>query len=148
MNNMISVAAKPDGRPLKRERDSNIELLRILATLGVLFLHFNTASDSYALLNASGTNRVILYLLETVSICGVDLLVLISGYFMVNQSQCSLWKPIELIIQSCLLGTVLPYLIEIITGKAVFDFGTLVWNAFNIVNGKLKVPTKNQVNLR
>ena len=44
-------------------------------------------------------NFYILYLFESLFACGVDLFMLISGYFMCESKKRNIWKPIELVIQ-------------------------------------------------
>jgi surface polysaccharide O-acyltransferase-like enzyme len=93
----------------KSTRDSNIELLRILAIMGVIILHYNnplagggfTYSENYAI------NNFVLYWLESLVICAVDLFMLISGYYMCKSEYRNLWKPVELIIQLIIFQVVL-----------------------------------------
>lgn len=104
----------------KKERQSNIELLRILAIGGVIILHYNNPSGgggiSYA---AEGSlNFYTLYLLESLFVCAVDLFMLISGYFMCGSKKRSLWKPIELIVQ------VIVFREAIYLGKAALGFAS------------------------
>ena len=64
----------------KKDRQSGIELLRILAACMVIVLHYN---DGGAFEHTRmGYNRTILFLLESMCICAVDLFILITGYFM------------------------------------------------------------------
>ena len=63
---------------IKKERQSNIELLRIFLMLGVIILHYNGVG---ALYSAHGINYLIVIGLESLCICAVDLFMLISGYF-------------------------------------------------------------------
>ncbi len=83
----------------KLERNSNIELLRILAIIGVIVLHYNGNAGQGFDHVSSGINEWILYILENIFICVVDLFFLISGYFLINTNKRSLWKPIKLITQ-------------------------------------------------
>lgn len=53
-----------------KERESGIELLRIFAALGVVVLHYN---DGRGLLYVSGFSKHVLYFLECISICAVDI---------------------------------------------------------------------------
>lgn len=82
-------------------RSSNIEALRILAIIGVMVLHYNNpvigGGITYA--QEGSPNFYVLYVLESLFACGVDLFVLISGYFMCESRTRNLWKPIELVIQ-------------------------------------------------
>ena len=84
-------------RPL---RDSNIELLRILSACGVIMLHYNsTANGGFASVADGGVNQFILVFLETLSICAVNVFVLITGYFMCTNSKRDALKPISLVMQ-------------------------------------------------
>lgn len=82
-------------------RDSNIELLRIVAILGVIVLHYNNESmggGGFANVEKGSANYFVLYLLETIFICAVDLFVLISGYFMCTSQKRNIVKPIQLML--------------------------------------------------
>lgn len=85
----------------KKERQSNIELLRILVIIGVVILHYNNPGIGGGLKYAEegSINFYILYFLESMFVCAVDLFMLISGYFMCNSKRVNLWKPIELLVQ-------------------------------------------------
>lgn len=73
-----------------KNRKSNIELLRIFACIGVIILHFVGRGIKY--FEGFSINSLLLYYIEAVSICSVDLFMLISGYFMCNQAQRSVKK--------------------------------------------------------
>ena len=90
----------------KSQRESNIEVLRILAILGVVVLHYNNQDMGGAFgMVAPGTiNKVLLYGLESVFICGVNVFILISGYFLCKSSKHSMLKPIQLLVQMMLYG--------------------------------------------
>ncbi len=84
----------------KTERNSNIELLRIIAMLGVICLHYNYAGEGACVAAEKGSlNYFFLHFLETVSVCAVDTFVLISGYHLIKTDKRSLLKPAELIIE-------------------------------------------------
>ena len=53
---------------------------------------------------AIGTNLYILYFLESISICAVNLFVLISGYFMCERQKRTLAKPFELLVRVVLFA--------------------------------------------
>ena len=63
----------------KRERQSNIELLRILVMLGVVVLHMNL----YGLKMAAEFSGkfIFMHFTESLFICAVNVFVLITGYF-------------------------------------------------------------------
>lgn len=83
----------------KRERQSNIELLRIIVMMGVIILHYNNPLIGGGFEYAGGVNKWVLYFLESVFVCAVDLFVLISGYFMCTSHKRTIIKPLELIVQ-------------------------------------------------
>lgn len=90
----------------KRNRQSNIELLRIITIIGVIVLHINMPGmgNAMSLVEAGSPKAYILYLLETVFICAVDMFMLISGYFLYGKEKRDLWKPIALIVQVILFA--------------------------------------------
>ena len=67
---------------MKKERQSNIELLRMLAIMGVVILHYNNQyfGAAFELVQPETVNYYILSVLESLSICAVDLFILISVY--------------------------------------------------------------------
>lgn len=83
------------------ERQSNIELLRILAIAGVIVLHYNNPTIGGGLQYAApnNLNYLVLCFLESVNICAVDLFFMITGYFMATKYKRDIRKPIELIVQ-------------------------------------------------
>lgn len=85
----------------KKIRQSNIELLRILAAVGVIILHYNNAKmgGGFLYVEPWSINQVILMALESICVCAVNLFVLISGYFMANKKTADLLKPLSLIAQ-------------------------------------------------
>ena len=78
---------------MEKERDSGIELLRIFASMLVIILHFNLSGA----INCSlGTNRLLLFGLESLGICAVDLFLIITGYFSAHSKKSSLLKLLDL----------------------------------------------------
>lgn len=83
----------------KPPRQSNIELLRILAMLGVVILHYNSPGGGFDYVPSGGGSMWLLYSLEGVFICCVDLFVLITGFFSCTQQQRSPGKALGLMVQ-------------------------------------------------
>lgn len=100
-------------------RQSNIELLRIFAILGVIILHYNNVDVGGGLryVIEKSTNYYMLYFLESLTICAVDLFMLISGYFLSTSKRRNLWKPIELIAQVVLFNLGITLLRSVISGS-------------------------------
>lgn len=112
---------------LKKERSSNIELLRILSMLGVVILHYNSPENggAFAAVLPGSLNYGLLYFLEAVFIIAVNLFVLISGFFLSTSQKRNPWKIIWLIVQVSLFSAAL-YLVGVLLGPEPFSFQTLV----------------------
>lgn len=85
----------------RRDRESNIELLRILAMLGVIILHYNNPSigGGLSFVKYGSLNYWFLNVVESIFICAVNLFMIISAYFMASSNKRDLWKPIQLLAQ-------------------------------------------------
>lgn len=110
----------------KTARQSNIELLRILAIMGVVVLHINNPAlgGGLSYVQHGSLNFYILYALESLFMCAVNLFMLISGYFMCGSKARDLWKPIELIIQVIVINECVYICQKLIT------HGSLSWGSF------------------
>ncbi len=88
-------------RCISKERQSNIELLRIITMMGVVILHYNNPNMGGGMKYATegSINFYLLYFLESCFVCSVNLFVLISGYFLIESKTRNIWKVIELIAQ-------------------------------------------------
>ena len=108
-----------------KKRESNIELLRILATCAVILLHYNNPTIGGAIENATGLNYYILLLLECLSVNAVNIFVIISGYFMCDNNKRFFSRPLELIIQVILVKLGF-YLVQVLNGGTFTVKGFLV----------------------
>ncbi|RKM59658.1 acyltransferase [Butyrivibrio sp. XB500-5] len=82
-----------------QKRNANIELLRIVAMLMILTLHFNFQSKALLELGEPASNvRIFATILEAIAITGVNVYVLISGYFL-SASTVKFSKMLQLILQ-------------------------------------------------
>ena len=83
----------------RTDRQSNIELLRIFAALGVVLLHYNNPrlGGGFAVASGLSANQFVMVFFEAIFICVVNLFVLISGYFMKGSSRRDLLKPVQLL---------------------------------------------------
>lgn len=88
------------------ERNSNIEFLRIGATLGVILLHYNNSSfgGGFKYVEPMSVNFYILLIIESLCICAVDLFMLICGYFSCDKKSVNLNKPFHLLLQVVLFS--------------------------------------------
>ena len=86
---------------MKKTRQSNIELLRIFAMCGVIILHYNneTMGGGFTHVADGSVNQAILYGLEGLFVCAVNLFVLITGYFSCTSQKRDPVKVIGLLMQ-------------------------------------------------
>jgi len=85
----------------RRERDSSIELLRIIAIIGVLILHYNHEDIGGALsfVQQGSLNHYYLLFSKTVFMCAVNVMIIISAYFLSATQERRFVKVVELFIQ-------------------------------------------------
>ena len=83
------------------DRNSSIELLRIIIMHGVIILHYNNGEIGGALLHANpgSINWFYLFFSENLFICAVDLFIMISAYYLTDSQNRKTIKVVELIIQ-------------------------------------------------
>lgn len=120
----------------KKERNSNIELLRIICAVMVIIFH---TAAGYGIVNAAVTaptviNWYIIRFLSVFSICAVDVFILISGYFLINDDRRKTGKAITL-FAVCIAYRVLPYLVltayqRIVLGINNFSVSEFFYNLF------------------
>lgn len=91
---MSDPIAKTRTLPQKNTRQSNLELLRILATLFVVIVHYNNTGSGKAFLytDAMPLHYEILLIFEMLAICAVNIFVMISGYFLCTSTQVKISK--------------------------------------------------------
>lgn len=84
-----------------KERNSSIELLRILAIIGVIILHYNNSEmgSGFKYVTEGSINQLYLFFSESVFICAVDLFVMISAFYLSNTKKRRFIKIVELNIQ-------------------------------------------------
>ena len=104
----------------KKARQSNIELLRIIATMGIVSLHFNILLINNEQINNSNKLVELTFLSEGLFICGVNVFVLISGYFLINRNEIDIFKPIHLLCELIVIQ-IIGYLAAVISRNASFD---------------------------
>ena len=112
---------------VKKARESNIELLRILSILGVILLHYNHPDIGGAMAAArpGSINQIFVYFTESVFIVAVNLFILITGYFLSTSQKRQPYKILWLFVQVIAFSLGL-YIVEIILGSATFSWKTLL----------------------
>lgn len=107
--------------PAKKERNSSIELLRIIAMFGVMTLHYN-ALVGFTFVEEGSINQYFMYASESLFICAVDLYIMISSYFLCITSKRKLSKVMELILQ-VIAFKIAFYMVAVIIGEKTFSVG-------------------------
>ncbi len=81
-----------------KARDGGIDLLRIIMTVGVVFLHYNNESIGKALLYTRDSlqNNIFLLIVEVLFVPAVDIFVLISGYLSVRRCNVKFSRGVEM----------------------------------------------------
>ena len=115
---------------VKQGRESNVELLRILAAAGVVVLHYNNKDmgGAFAVVQPGSRTDLLLNLLECFFICAVNLFVLITGFYMYRNPKRDLLKPLSLFWQ-VILFSVGAYLITAAVNGEFFS-GPRFLNSF------------------
>ena len=110
---------------IKSERNSSLELLRILAMLGIVILHYNNDSFGGALLyvHYASVNRYYLILTECISVCSIDLFIMISAYFLSATNKRRLSKAVELFVQMILIRFAVYLIRTIAAGRSITLIG-------------------------
>ena len=115
---------KTDSTVLKR--NSSIELLRIIAVLMVITVHYLDASGGGILAErfVPDFNHSIARIIESLAIIGVNLFVLISGYFGVNQNGINLKRVLGIITLVAFWGLLI-YFHNIASGEKFSILGVV-----------------------
>lgn len=108
----------------EKNRASNIELLRIITIFGVVILHYN-GNVAFSYVAEGSANFCILYALEALFICAVNLFVLICGFFSSRTQKRRTVKMLELLVQVVLIG-ILKYLLTCVMGGQSFSVRSIV----------------------
>ena len=84
-----------------KHRESSIELLRILAGISVIILHFNyMPTGGGAIIATSGNIKNVFEWFEAICICAVNVYILISGYFNINSKSINVSRLLKILIQT------------------------------------------------
>ncbi len=124
----------------KKERQSNIELLRIISMVLIVAHHFSVHGGFVFDTTTVTLNECWLMLLQMGGKIGVDVFILISGYFLVNSDKANIKKIVMLALQ-ILTYSLLTYVIGIIFKIEPFNKAVLLKHLFPITRGLWWFPT-------
>lgn len=106
----------------ENERQSNLDLLRIIAAIFVVIVHYNNTGSGKAFLYAESLplHYEILLFFEMLAICSVNIFVMLSGYFLCTSSRVKLSKILRLYLD-VIFFSVLRYILYCIIGDTTFN---------------------------
>jgi len=108
-----------------------------MTALAVVMLHYNNGTArGFESVAAGSPQQYILYLLESMTICAVDLFVMISGFFLSGTQKRTLRKPFELLFQVTFYHGVFYFLTNILSHKEITLLGlaaNLLPNSYFII---------------
>lgn len=107
-------------------RNSSIELLRIIAMIGVVILHYNNGQigGGFQYVSDGSINQAFLFFSESLFIGSVNLFVMISGYFLCKTKTRRIIKVVELLVQVVVFSEVF-YILRVLSGGEVFSIREL-----------------------
>lgn len=110
---------------MKAQRESNIELFRIISMLMILGVHIDGASlglpELHGKLEAAGSRDVWRLVVEALTIIGVNCFTLISGFFGIRLR----WRGVGIYLFQCVF-----YAVGIYTAALVFGPPTFTWKGW------------------
>ena len=111
---------------MSKERNSAIELLRIIAIIGVVGLHYNNATvgGGFRYVKEYSVNQFYLYFCDNLYVCAVNVFIIISSYFLCSTQKRKLIKIVELFVQVIAFREGF-YLLNIILGNETFSISKL-----------------------
>jgi len=111
----------------KCERNSGIELLRIIAIMGVVILHYNNSASGggFRYVKEGSINQYYLFFTENLFIGAVDLFILISAYFLCTTKKRRIIKVVELNIQ-VIVFRIAGYLLSSLMGGNALSIKALI----------------------
>lgn len=107
------------------ERESNIELLRIIATCSVIILHYINPLCGGGWEYASVINRYVLLFLECLSVNAVNVFCIITGFFLCKKNDRSFIKPLEMLVQVIVVNEAY-YIISAFLGYKSFSLKSFI----------------------
>lgn len=89
---------------LKAKRNSGVELFRIIAMLMIITLHYFETADANTYVVGNSVSGYVYGVFSSSCICGVNMFVLITGYFSINSYSIKWRKIINLLCDMAIWG--------------------------------------------
>jgi len=116
-------------KSLSAGRNSSIELLRIIASIGVVFLHYNhkDSGGGFKWIAENSLNQYYLFFIESLCIIAVNLFIMISAYYLSQTQKRKFSKVIELLLQVIIFRAGF-YVADCLMGSCIFSIKGLFWS--------------------
>ncbi len=114
-----------------KKRSSNLELLRIISMLMIIAHHFAVHGGFNIIEKEFGINKIIIQILSSGGKFGVNLFVLITGYFLID-SKFNLKKLITLIIQNLFYSITFLFIFSIFSLEITIGIKNIIKSFFPI----------------
>lgn len=115
-------------------RNSSIELLRIIAMLSIVSVHYWSCLKTQQNLKDQGFSYEIFLILNQLMEYGVNIFVIITGYYMATAKSISIRKAFDLLWDIALYGSIM-FFISIAIGINSFSLSGLIKSIFPIMSG-------------
>lgn len=115
-----------------KKRDSNIELLRIISMLLILAHHFSVHGGFNILKTSFTINRLWIQFLQFGGKIGVNIFVIISGYFLITSKGIKISKILKLWLQ-LFFYSVSIYTLFVLTGVEVVSIKGIIKNVLPVI---------------
>jgi surface polysaccharide O-acyltransferase-like enzyme len=120
------------GRDSVKKRDSNIELLRIISMLLILAHHFSVHGGFNILKTSFTINRLWIQFLQFGGKIGVNIFVIITGYFLITSKGIKISKVLKLWLQ-LFFYSVSIYTLFVLTGVEVVSIKGIIKNVLPVI---------------
>ncbi len=107
-------------------RNSNIELLRLVLMFMVVLLHFNndTMGGAFVFVRDKAFDNFTLHFFESLSVCAVNCFMIVSGYFLYTNKKINFGKVVDLLL-IVIFYRIFDYLMQVIFMGNVFSIKSL-----------------------
>lgn len=119
---------------MKSTRNSSVELLRILSMLTIVGVHYLGNNSLNELSNSFTVEGEFFIIIKTLLNYGVNIFVIISGYYFSDKTECSVRKVVKLLFDVSFYGFCM-YLISILVGVNSFSISGLGKSVFPLFAG-------------
>ena len=122
------------GYDMKGDRNSSVELLRILSMLTIVGVHYWGCCGTLDKISPKDSSYEVMKVLELLFSYGVNIFVIITGYFMIDRMEVNFRKAFDLLWQIAFYGSIL-FFVSVAISINSFSLGGLLKSIFPILGG-------------